>query len=158
MDRQQIDFLTPADANYDANRLLCTHVNRRAHTPLTCTDAFPCTPRHAEIMPGGQVVASSNGSPPKFAYTSPVGFSCAAEIHGPMASQLPDQPAARASPTPRMIFIDGSNREQFLASRCRSEMTHWHDHIDAIFAGRATDASKRPGTVNSWVASLSRSG
>jgi hypothetical protein len=31
-------------------------------------------------------------------------------------------------------------------------------HANAIFAGRTTDASKRPGRVNSWVASLSRSG
>ena len=28
-------------------------------------------------------------APPKFAYTSPIGFSRAAEIHGPTASQLP---------------------------------------------------------------------
>src|SRR5271165_608309 len=71
----------------------------------------------------------------------------------PGPSQLPG-----ASPTPRVIFIDGSNREQFLASRCRSDMTHWHDQKDAIFAGRTTEASKRPGTVKPWVASLSRSG
>jgi hypothetical protein len=31
-------------------------------------------------------------------------------------------------------------------------------HANAIFAGRTTDASKRPGRVSSWVASLSRSG
>ncbi len=54
----------------------------------------------------------------------------------PGPSQLPG-----ASPTPRVIFIDGSNREQFLASRCRSKMTHWHDQKDAILAGRTTDGS-----------------
>jgi hypothetical protein len=32
------------------------------------------------------------------------------------------------------------------------------DQKDAIFAGGTTDASKDPGRVNSWVASLSRSG
>ena len=86
------------------------------------------------------------------------GFSRAAEIHGPTASQLRDLASCLGTADPTRVIHRREQPRKIPGEQVPLGNDPLHDQKDAIFAARTTDASKRPGRVNSWVASLSRSG